>query len=100
MRAIRGAAGATLRGPRGGLYKMVNGKRVAVKKGAKPAVESSALQHQDAHLARQRAELGALIRSNPMAAMRALAKMHPEGHAAGASHVSAMLSRGLSKVLG
>lgn len=89
-----------MRGPRGGLYKMVNGKRVSVKKGAKPASDSPAMQHQDAHLARQRAELGALIRSNPMAAMRARAKMHPEGHAAGASHVSAMLSRGLAKVLG
>lgn len=32
MKAIKAAAGGTIRGPRGGLYKMVNGKRVAVKK--------------------------------------------------------------------
>lgn len=95
MQAMRQAAvGGTMRGPKGGVYRVVNGKKVYGKPKAAPAATPLA----DKELARKKAEFSQLVRGNPLAAQRALYKQMVA--AKGPKEAEEMLRRGLAKVLG
>lgn len=97
MQAMRQhTAGAVMRGPRGGTYQMVGGKKVYGR--SKGAPQDTSTPHIDKKLAEQHAQFSQLVRSNPMAAHRALYRKMVEAH--GPKEAEAMIRRGLAKTLG
>lgn len=97
MQAMRQhTAGAVMRGPRGGTYQMVGGKKVYGRQKGSPQATST--PHIDKKLAEQHAQFSKLVRGNPMAAHRALYRKMVETH--GAKEAGEMLRRGLAKTLG
>ena len=97
MQAMRQhTAGAVMRGPRGGTYQMVGGKKVYGR--SKGAPQDASTPHIDKKLAEQHAQFSKLVRGNPMAAHRALSRQMVEAH--GAKEAGEMLRRGLAKTLG
>lgn len=85
-----------MRGPRGGTYQMVGGKKVYGR--SKGAPQDTSTPHIDKKLAEQRAQFSKLVRGNPMAAHQALYRKMVETH--GAKEAGEMLRRGLAKTLG
>ncbi len=101
MQAMRQhTAGAVMRGPRGGTYQMVGGKKVYGRSKGAPqgAPQGTSTPHIDKKLAEQHAQFSQLVRSNPMAAHRALYRKMVEAH--GPKEAEAMIRRGLAKTLG
>ena len=85
-----------MRGPRGGTHQMVGGKKVYGRN--KGAPQDASTPHIDERLAKQHAQFSQLVRSNPMAAHRALYRKLVEAH--GPKEAEAMIRRGLAKTLG
>ena len=85
-----------MRGPRGGTYQMVGGKKVYGR--SKGAPQGTSTRHIDKKPAEQHAQVSKLVRGNPMAAHRALYRKMVEAH--GAKEAGEMLRRGLAKTLG